>query len=1003
MPVAPTYPGVYIEELPSGVHTITGVSTSIAAFIGFTAKGAVDEAVHIFSFADFERSFGGLSVDSPLSYCVKHFFQNGGTEAYVVRVAQGAAEASVTLGNGNAMLVVNAISPGVWGNALRIDVDYDTVNPSSQFNVRVVEFVERNGDLVPGPTEVYRNLTMNSADPNFVVDTINAGSQLIRVALPAGLTVTGTATSQSGPIRDADLAQLDLQHNTVAFTLNGQGPYEVALTVPAIALPLPVTLAQFQTALDNVAANIAKKINDKVGGTPVTGARAGAAILITAVANADRASVRFLNAGTSNASKILKLGLANGGVEIDAASSFRPSSGGTTGVPALPSSVSGANPGALGAGVTGLRVSLNGGPPVDITLDAAAASVPEEIAAKINAAAGDTLVIGRAVGNTYSIASADWAKCWSIRITSAAANNAAVALKLGAANGGTETLPASSSTLADADVQGFYATAIARLRQLHLSVSLNGQPPFDVDLTALAAPPALPWAAADTLTARQNIATAIANSINTHFGLAAGTAVTGRANPLGIVSSDPTRWSAIHITSTALDDAAAPLKLGLANGGVEDSLTIDVMNGASATSLHTVRLPLWAYWGTPKGTPQPRSLDDVAGDIDEALKSLGNNDPYLAGASAQRIGNTIRVLPGSSAPNDPNTVFDFSNTSALTLAAFGFTAAGRNVARYAPGIGITAFGQTAGNSGSDGAAPSASELTGNQLAKTGLYALEDVDIFNLLVMPDATAAGGMMGVLTEAIAYCVKRRAFMIIDAPEQISTFAQAQAWIGGPASPLRSRNDALYFPRLREPDPMMNGTVRTFPSAGAMAGIYARTDAERGVWKAPAGTMATVWGATGLSYTLTDGENGTLNPRGLNCLRTFPIFGTVSWGARTGNGADAMADEYKYVPVRRLALFLEESLYRGSQWAVFEPNDEPLWAQLRLNIGAFMHTLFAQGAFQGQTPRDAYFVKCDKETTTQNDVDLGRVNIVVGFAPLKPAEFVIVQIQQIAGTIRT
>jgi phage tail sheath protein FI len=139
------------------------------------------------------------------------------------------------------------------------------------------------------------------------------------------------------------------------------------------------------------------------------------------------------------------------------------------------------------------------------------------------------------------------------------------------------------------------------------------------------------------------------------------------------------------------------------------------------------------------------------------------------------------------------------------------------------------------------------------------------------------------------------------------------------------------------------------------------------------------------------------------LNCLRTFPVYGTVSWGARTGDGADALADEYKYIPVRRLALFLEESLYRGTQWAVFEPNDEPLWAQIRLNLGAFMHTLFAQGAFQGRTPRDAYFVKCDKETTTQNDVDLGRVNIVVGFAPLKPAEFVIIQIQQIAGAIQT
>jgi len=244
----------------------------------------------------------------------------------------------------------------------------------------------------------------------------------------------------------------------------------------------------------------------------------------------------------------------------------------------------------------------------------------------------------------------------------------------------------------------------------------------------------------------------------------------------------------------------------------------------------------------------------------------------------------------------------------------------------------------------------------------------------------------------------------MIIDAPEKIGTFEQAQTWIGGSeAGQLRSRNAALYFPRLRASDPLKNGVVRSFPAAGALAGLYSRTDAERGVWKAPAGTSANLIGATGLALTLTDKENGTLNPLALNCLRTFPVYGTISWGARTARGADKLADEYKYVPVRRLALFLEESLYRGTQWCVFEPNDEPLWAQIRLNLGAFMHTLFAQGAFQGRTPRDAYFVKCDKETTTQNDIDLGRVNIVVGFAPLKPAEFVIIQIQQIAGQIQT
>ena len=152
-----------------------------------------------------------------------------------------------------------------------------------------------------------------------------------------------------------------------------------------------------------------------------------------------------------------------------------------------------------------------------------------------------------------------------------------------------------------------------------------------------------------------------------------------------------------------------------------------------------------------------------------------------------------------------------------------------------------------------------------------------------------------------------------------------------------------------------------------------------------------------------MSDPENGQLNPLGINCLRSFPVTGRVVWGARTLRGADQLADEYKYVPVRRMALFLEESLYRGTQWVVFEPNDEPLWAQIRLNIGAFLQNLFRQGAFQGGSPREAYFVRCDRTTTTQADINLGIVNIIVGFAPLKPAEFVVLKIQQIAGQIQT
>jgi hypothetical protein len=216
-----------------------------------------------------------------------------------------------------------------------------------------------------------------------------------------------------------------------------------------------------------------------------------------------------------------------------------------------------------------------------------------------------------------------------------------------------------------------------------------------------------------------------------------------------------------------------------------------------------------------------------------------------------------------------------------------------------------------------------------------------------------------------------------------------------------VRDENSAVYFPRLKMADPLQENRTEAFVPCGVVAGIYARTDTQRGVWKAPAGQDAAMLGVRGLSYKMTDGENGLLNPIGVNCLRTFPIVGNIVWGARTMEGADRLASEWKYIPVRRTALFIEESLYRGTQWAVFEPNDEPLWAQLRLNIGAFMQNLFRQGAFQGSSAREAYFVKCDSETTTQNHINLGIVNIIVGFAPLKPAEFVIIKIQQIAGQL--
>ncbi|QPF82489.1 phage tail sheath family protein [Bradyrhizobium genosp. L] len=290
-----------------------------------------------------------------------------------------------------------------------------------------------------------------------------------------------------------------------------------------------------------------------------------------------------------------------------------------------------------------------------------------------------------------------------------------------------------------------------------------------------------------------------------------------------------------------------------------------------------------------------------------------------------------------------------------------------------------------------------------QAAKHGLYALDKTDLFNLLCIPPYTATDDVeTGLVSIAASYCEQRRAMLLVDSPSDWIDVTIAQAKFTSTADDFvgtRSRNAALFFPRLRILDPLHNNQVEDFAPSGAVAGVFARNDAATGVWKAPAGMDATLNGVSQLTTVITDAENAQLNQLGINCLRSFPAAGCVVWGARTLRGADQLADDYKYIPVRRTALFIEESLYRGLRWVAFEPNDERLWAQIRLNVGAFMQTLFRQGAFMGTSPNDAYFVKCDNTVTTQDDIDRGMVNVLVGFAPLKPAEFVVISIRQMAG----
>ena len=374
----------------------------------------------------------------------------------------------------------------------------------------------------------------------------------------------------------------------------------------------------------------------------------------------------------------------------------------------------------------------------------------------------------------------------------------------------------------------------------------------------------------------------------------------------------------------------------------------------------------------------------VASEVHRNL-SMSRNSPRYVVAAVNSASALVRLSQVGTAARPASTGTDV--TAAAVLAdpdstAFSFV---RNTTTPA----------------ADGAAPDANAL------RAGVRALDKIEpfLFNLLCLPAAAnldAAGASLAtpnltsVVTDAAEYCRGKRAFLLVDVPEFVDTTAKMVTWLA--ANNVRHRNAAVFFPRLKVPDALNENRPRNAGASGTLAGVFARTDAERGVWKAPAGTEAALRNAS-LAVPLGDPDSAVLNPLGANALRNFPVFGTVCWGARTLDGADQQASEWKYVPVRRTALYIEESLFQGLKWVVFEPNDEPLWAQIRLNVGAFLQDLFRQGAFQGKTPREAYFVKCDRETTTPSDVNRGIVNIVVGFAPLKPAEFVIIKIQQMAG----
>jgi phage tail sheath protein FI len=762
MPVLTTYPGVYIEEISSGTHAITGVSTSVTAFIGAAKRGPINKALRVQSFADFERRFGGLDAKSDMSYAVRQFFLNGGSEAWVVRVAKAPLTAFAELANSDRddVLTLSALDQGSAANDIAIDVDYDTDNPGSSFNLSLALVPKESaGDPV---FETYRNLSMNSKNGRFAPTIINDSSELVtaeRMApLPGGLAAAQGESRSGDLISVADLTKLiDSTHNTINVELDGKTTAKITLDPPAAN-----TNASLRTAVQSKLQAAFGAANIDVAISTTGGTRK---IVITSQLTGEESSVRVLPGETHDAASRLLLGPLFGGVESDAAALLRP------------------------------------------------AEMPDHA-----------------------------------RVTGGAIAAAA-----------------------------------------------------DLD----------------------NIPSA-------------------------------------HKSLTVVLD------------GYQSDITLDGPDLA--------------------GTLAAR-LTDLAGRIEAKVRESKPTNPAFKSFTAESDGTHLILESGTRGAGSTIEV-RLAGSDSLATDLRLTAAAGADVSE-AQAADVTLAG---GNEGDLDLTQAYNNFIGDRSKREGIYALEAVDIFNLMVLAHVNDTG----ILMDAAAYCQERRAFLIVDSPAAADKPEEMEKAITGADLP-KTDYAAVYYPWIKIADPLAGGRLKTVAPSGTMAGVYARTDSTRGVWKAPAGTEATLIGVQGVVYPLTDRENGILNPRGANCIRLFPVFGPVSWGARTLKGDDQMTSEWKYVPVRRLALFLEESLYRGTKWVVFEPNDEPLWAQIRLNLGAFMQGLFRQGAFQGQTPKEAYFVKCDKETTTQNDIDLGVVNIIVGFAPLKPAEFVVIKFQQMAGQIRT
>lgn len=889
MPVHPTYPGVYIQEVPSGTHTITGVSTSVTAFIGRALRGPTDQPVTINSFADFQRQFGGLWKESLLGYAVRDFFINGGSQAIIVRVFKDISTAASPIG---APLNLMAKQSGPTGNGIKFSIAITATEESASSSTPLDLKARYPG--TPG---------------NNIKYSIINNSKAASTSSPLNLTAKKPGAS-GNEIKYSITAGADSTKFNLSITDTGA----------------PFNSSNSESFIDVTIANFSQKISDSNLVTPGTAP--------TAVPTATATDI-FLQGGVD---KPFDLTVTDTGVKPNYAEFFPNitvenfSEKLKTSVLVIPGN------GTPTLASTDHPIPLENGTDTKFTLivtDTGVTPNKIEAFADLTIATVQNIVNNGSTGNTLASS--------LVKVVSA------------------PTIPPAT------DVNDVFLTN-------------NPGPAFSSVCAIAPAALGLNLIAQYAGLLSNNINCLVTNSdTKTKFDLKITNGIT-RETYSGLtltnISSKLRGSKLVTLASipTAIpDNTNSYIKF---SNGIEASTSDSIFKTANA-----------GIWGNQLQVSVNYDVsEDVAANYGLLLTDLFNLIITDKSTGAVEQFNNVSI---KDSPGEIDQVL--SHQSKLM-------SINKNTLTERP-LNTTYFFEGS----NDGSILESTNVLGEQNSKTGLYALENVSIFNLLCIPGYNTTSDVDdGVLTAATAYCVDRKAFFIIDAPSTWKDKDTAKTSVNdliGNIGSAYAKNAAVFFPRIVQPDPLSNNQLRTFVPCGMIAGTMARIDGQRGIWKAPAGLETGLAGVTQLTVSLTDAENGELNPVAVNCLRTMPAAGTVVWGSRTLQGNDLLASDWKYIPVRRFTLYIEQSAYLGTQWAVFEPNDEPLWRQLRLNLNSFMNTLFRQGAFQGQKASDAYFVKCDSETTTQADIDNGIVNIQIGFAPLKPAEFVIINIQQVAG----